>query len=134
MLDINKIMNEFFETSSIGFPSYFGDIKTEEGKNEWGNWVRQSFKSKDGKTRIYSFHQKSSSEDNELIDLKMKLDNAVLKENFEEAVELRDKINSLKKNYDKISDLKKQLRESIDKQDFEKSIELRDKLKELKGQ
>jgi protein-arginine kinase activator protein McsA len=57
---------------------------------------------------------------------------AVEEQNFEEAVELRDKIKNLEKNKEKISVLKKELDECIKTQNFERAIELRDELNSLK--
>jgi protein-arginine kinase activator protein McsA len=72
------------------------------------------------------------SEDDELGNLKEKLNLAIEDQNFEEAVELRDKIKSLEVNKKKISELQAKLDESIKNQDFEKSIEYRDQIKSLK--
>jgi protein-arginine kinase activator protein McsA len=57
---------------------------------------------------------------------------AVEDQNFEEAVELRDKIKNLEKNKEKISGLKKELDECVKIQNFERAIELRDELNSLK--
>jgi protein-arginine kinase activator protein McsA len=64
--------------------------------------------------------------------LKHKLEVAIEKQEFEEAVELRDKIKSLEKNKEKISELQSKLDECVKKQEFEKAIEYRDKIKALK--
>jgi 16S rRNA G966 N2-methylase RsmD len=68
----------------------------------------------------------------ELEILKQKLEMAVEKQNFEEAVELRDKIKNLEENKEKISELNKELEDCIKIQDFEKAIELRDRINTLK--
>ena len=57
---------------------------------------------------------------------------AIENEDFEMAVELRDKIKKLETNQKQIEELEEELKQSIKDQNFEKSIELRDKLKELK--
>ena len=57
---------------------------------------------------------------------------AVEEQDFEKAVELRDKIKSLEKNKEKISELEKKLSECVEKQEYEKAIEYRDKIKALK--
>ena len=56
---------------------------------------------------------------------------AISEENFEVAVNLRDKIKSLEKNGNEIKDLKEKLSVSITEENFEESIKLRDKIKEL---
>ena len=57
---------------------------------------------------------------------------AVEEQDFEQAVELRDKIKNLEENKEKISELNKELEECIKTQNFEKAIEVRDKLNSLK--
>jgi protein-arginine kinase activator protein McsA len=64
--------------------------------------------------------------------LKQKLNIAVDEQNFEEAVELRDKIKNLEKNKEELIKLNKELDECVKKQDFENAIKLRDKIKGLK--
>ena len=75
---------------------------------------------------------KSKVEDKEISNLKKDLEIAVEKQNFEEAVNLRDQIKSLESNGKKINELQTQLNEAIHKQDFETAIELRDEIKNLK--
>jgi protein-arginine kinase activator protein McsA len=60
------------------------------------------------------------------------LQKAIDEQEFEMAVELRDRIKSLEENKDKIAALENDLKEAINKQDFEKAIEIRDGLKKLK--
>jgi protein-arginine kinase activator protein McsA len=72
------------------------------------------------------------TEGDDLIDLKDKLILAIEDQNFEEAVELRDKIKKLEENKEKIFELQSKLDESIKNQEFEKSIEYRDQINKLK--
>ena len=58
---------------------------------------------------------------------------AVESQNFEYAVELRDKIKTLKNVVDEIKGLESQLKKAINDQNFELCIELRNKLNELKS-
>ena len=60
------------------------------------------------------------------------LDDAVEKQDFEKAVELRDKIKKLEDNKEELSKLNNELNECIKKQDFENAIVVRDKIKKLK--
>ena len=69
----------------------------------------------------------------EIYSLKSELQDAVEKQEFEKAVELRDKIKSLEENSEKIQELKSKLQKSIENEDFEKAIELRDKIKKLQS-
>ena len=75
------------------------------------------------------FDNKSTDE---LDEMKHKLELAVEEQDFENAVELRDKIKSLEKNKEKISELEMKLSECVEKQEYEKAIEYRDKIKALK--
>jgi len=114
-------------------PIVFGDVKTETGSDETGNWTKNSFISEDGSLSVTSFVRTGPSskrkETDKLSTLKSKLELAVEKQDFEEAVKLRDEIKKFEKNKEKIESLKSDLEKSIKEQNFEKSIELRDKLK-----
>lgn len=113
----------------------FGKINTESGSDETGNWTKQSFVSEDGSFSITSVVKTNSDfikkDGTKMESLKAKLEKAVEKQDFEEAVRLRDEIKKFEKNKSKIESLKSELEKSIKNQEFEKSIELRDKLKEL---
>lgn len=106
--------------------------KTERGSDENKEWVRTTFTSPDGSLTYSYITRHPKNKDNELQSLKHKLDLSVKNQDFEMAVELRDKIKNLEKNKEKISTLKKELDKSIKNQDFERSIELRDKINSLK--
>ncbi len=98
------------------------------------NWTKRTYKSPDGK---YSFTYmskgfNSNQKSDELNILKNDLEKAVAEQEFEKAVELRDKIKTLEKNKEKISQLEKKLSECVEKQDYEKAIEYRDKINALK--
>jgi hypothetical protein len=98
------------------------------------NWTKRTYKSPDGK---YSFTYmskgfNSNQKSDELNILKNDLEKAVAEQEFEKAVELRDKIKTLEKNKEKISELEKKLSECVEKQDYEKAIEYRDKINALK--
>jgi protein-arginine kinase activator protein McsA len=75
---------------------------------------------------------KDENNTDELDILKNQLQKSVDEQDFEKAVELRDKIKTLEKNKEKISELEKKLSECVEKQDYEKAIEYRDKIKALK--
>lgn len=64
--------------------------------------------------------------------LKQQLEIAIENEDFEKAVELRDKIKKLESNQAEIEKLEMELKKSIKEQNFEKSIEIRDQLRKLK--
>lgn len=111
-----------------------GKVKTESGSDENGNWTKQTFNSEDGSVSITNFVRLGDGKiekSNKLESLKEKLELSIEKQDFEEAVKLRDEIKKLEKNKDKIESLKSELEKSIKEQNFEKSIELRDKIKSL---
>jgi protein-arginine kinase activator protein McsA len=115
--EFNKMMDEMFS-------SPFNDM----------GWNKKSYKSPDGRTS-YTFMSKGFDEEpkiDEVEFLKHKLEKCVALQNFEEAVQLRDKIKKLEENKEKISELKTKLDECVKNQDYEKAIEYRDKIRALK--
>ena len=97
-------------------------------------WDKKTFRSPDGSIS-YTYMTRgfgSGPKNDEIELLKHKLEVAIEKQEFEEAVKLRDEIKSLEDNKEKISALQAKLDECIKKQDFEKAIEYRDKIKALK--
>jgi excinuclease UvrABC helicase subunit UvrB len=96
-------------------------------------WDKKTYRSPDGSISYTYMTRGINNEhkNNELELLKHKLEVAIEKQEFEEAVELRDKIKSLEKNKEKISELQSKLDECVKKQEFEKAIEYRNKIKAL---
>jgi protein-arginine kinase activator protein McsA len=117
--NFNKLFNELFSMDDFFNPRGF---------------EKRTYKSEDGSmTFTYITNKKGDlTESDEIHLLKQKLDLAIESQNFEEAVELRDKIKNLEENKEKISELKKELDDCIKVQDFERAIELRDKINSLK--
>lgn len=100
-----------------------------------GEWKTQTRVSEDGTTRITSYYYGSKddkSSNSGIESLKSQLETAIENEDFEKAVELRDKIKNLESNQKEIEKLELELKQSIKDQNFEKSIEIRDQLKKLK--
>lgn len=124
--DLDSFDDLFFER-----PNLKGKESVQSGTDEQGEWERKTYVSDTG-LFSYSFLTRKSKPIDELSSLKTELDDVVEKQDFERAVELRDKIKNLEKNKEKISTLKKELDESIKNQDFERSIGLRDKINSLK--
>jgi len=82
----------------------------------------------------FTYTTKSTeNETDDLLNLKTELQTAVETQDFEKAVELRDKIKSLEENGEKIQKLKSKLQKCIEKEEFEKAIELRDEIKKLQS-
>ena len=118
--NFEKLINEFFNSDP-----FFG-------RND--NWEKRNYKSDDGTISFtYITNKKGGLEKkDELYLLKQKLEMAVEEQDFEQAVELRDKIKKLEETKEKISELNKELEECITTQNFERAIELRDKINSLK--
>ena len=114
-----------------------GKTKKENGKDDMGNWSKETFTSEDGMIQFTTIFRsgKGESVTNETSDiskLKKQLQLAVDQQEFEKAVELRDKIKYMEENQDKISLLESKLKTAIESQNFERAIEIRDELKQLK--
>jgi excinuclease UvrABC helicase subunit UvrB len=109
----------------------FKDLELSQSETDDGEWERKTYVSDTG-LFSYSYVIRKPKQMDEVSSLKKELDKRIEEQDFEGAVEIRDKIKSLEKNKEKISNLKKQLDESIKLQDFERSIELRDKIDSLK--
>jgi len=134
--DLDSLMNSLFNNEFDPFVMR-GMTNTETGKDENGNWSKETFTSEDGMiqfTTIYRSNNNSQPTQNtsDINKLKKLLQKAIDEQEFEMAVELRDRIKSLEENKDKIAALENDLKEAINKQDFEKAIEIRDELKKLK--
>lgn len=97
------------------------------------NGRRKTFRSDDGSfyvTTLYSNYEPTTED--KLKSLKYELDRMIELQEFEKAVEIRDRIKKLESNKDEIEKLNSELSESIKNQDFEKCVVLRDKIKSLK--
>lgn len=133
--EFESFFNDFDHHFNFKPVRILGETKTEKGTDENGNWVKQSFSSKDGSYKITTFYRTSqntqSYNKNELKQLQKQLDLYVENQEFEKAAELRDKINGLKENNKVIDSLKEQLDEAVRNQDFEKAIKIRDEIKSL---
>lgn len=119
--NFDKLFNELFNSEN----PFFGGLN---------NLEKRTYKSEDGSiTFTYITNVKGDLNKLDELDLlKQNLEIAVDEQNFEEAVELRDKIKNLEQNKEKISELNKELEECIKTQNFERAIEVRDKINSLK--
>ena len=140
--NFNDLFSEF-DSLFDGFSSYSnpmvvrGKKNVNSGNDENGTWTEETFTSEDGTyqiTTIYRYndstHKKDSSEVSVLRD---KMSKAVESQDYETAAQLRDKINSIESNKEKIQELQSQLDDAVSKHDFEKAIKLRDKIKKYKS-
>lgn len=134
--DFDSFFNEFDSFFNQPF-NIMGETKTEKGQDSKGEWVKQTFTSKDGSIRTTTFvrtvgsNKTKSASSVKIGDLKSELEACVEKQEFEKAAELRDLIKSIENNKQKIDDLNSELEVAVKNQNFEKAIELRDKIKKL---
>jgi len=140
---LKEMMNELDEM--IGsFNHEFSSITNEEpqsneGSDKNGEWKTETYTSPNGMFRyvITTTHRtpnkKSPEETDEISLLKKELQDCVERQEFERAVEVRDKIKNLEKNQDEIKNLQTKLDDAISNQDFESAIKLRDKLNKIKS-
>ena len=129
-------MNSMFNNS----PLYVkGKSNVENGKDENGQWTKESFISDDGSYSITTIVRtntegtKPEVSNTKLNQLKKELSVAVEEQEFETAAKLRDQIKSLEVNKEKIDELKTKLDNAVSKQDFENAIKIRDQIKELES-
>lgn len=128
--DLTSFDDNFFTMN----PNIIGKGSVESGVDENGEWEKKTFTSNDG-SFTYSFFTKTSKNKNELNEvdlLKKELEQCIEKQDFESAVEIRDKIKNIETNKDKLIKLNLELDECIKDQDFEKAIKIRDSIKKIK--
>lgn len=99
-----------------------------------GEWEKRTYVSENG---LFSYtylirKSKPNNSKDEIYNLKQELETCVENQEFERAVELRDKIKNLEENKEELSKLNNELNECIKNQDFERAIVLRDTIKKLK--
>ena len=135
--DFNELFNSFDRL--FGMQPMIGKTKTENGSDDSGDWKKETFTSNDGMftvtsfTRVYGEDLNSSKQISEIDLLKSNLDLAVKNEEFEKAIELRDKIKNLETNSKNIKELEEKLNLAIKSEDFEQAIKIRDEIKKLKS-
>ena len=114
----------------------FDEMFFSQVDSQLGEWKTQTKLSEDGTTRITTYYRGNEpfgiKKPSGVKSLEKQLEIAIENEDFEMAVELRDKINKFKTNQKQIEELEEKLKQSIKDQNFEKSIEIRDQLKELR--
>ena len=137
--DMMNELDEMLGSVNQEFSSMFNEESSiKEGSDENGKWKTETYTSPNGMFRYvittsYGNPKKIvKKESDEISLLKKELEECVEKQEFEKAVELRDKIKKLELNKEELSKLNKELNESVKKQDFENAIKLRDKIKSLK--
>lgn len=140
--DMIKSLNEKLRKFGFEPVDFNMNYSSESSFDENGEWTKTTYTNSDGTTKIITI-KKSNGDDetrkqskvssNDLKFLEKELSRAVESQNFEYAVELRDKIKTLKNVVDEIKGLESQLKKAISEQNFELCIELRNKINELKS-
>ena len=140
--DMIKSLNEKLKKFGFEPMNLDMDYSSESGFDVNGMWSKTTYTSSDGTTKIITIKKNNGDDEtkkqskissNDLKFLEKELSRAVESQNFEYAVELRDKIKTLKNVVDEIKGLESQLKKAINEQNFEMCIELRNKLNELKS-
>jgi excinuclease UvrABC helicase subunit UvrB len=132
-----EILNEIFSQDNQKFNApmdgFFKGLKSEDISKEIKKYRNSVRKSSDGlfTTISFVFTNPPFSDKSEINELKSKLDECILNQDFEDAAKLRDKIKELENNSSKVKDLKKELDVAIKEQNFERAIEIRDELKKI---
>jgi excinuclease UvrABC helicase subunit UvrB len=129
--NFDKLFKEFDEMF-FEQPHLKNKEKIESVSDENGDWEKRSYVSDTGLFSYTFLTRKSNKPTNEIDTLKYELNICVENQDFEKAVELRDKIKKLESNKEELTKLNKELDECVKKQDFENAIKLRDKIKSLK--
>ena len=120
---------------------YFGKSFTNymlEADYKDGEWTKSTYTSEDGSTTVVTMSKgfggkkPNTNMSNNIDYLKSQLDRAVESQDFEKAVELRDRISKLKDVEGKVKELEVELSKAIKEQKFERCIEIRDEIKNLR--
>lgn len=135
--NFNRILREL-----ESFDELFNDLTPKRGKenvqsgiDDKGEWEKRSYVSDNGLFSYTYFTRNGNTlnkDKNEINNLRLELDECVEKQDFEKAVELRDRIKKLEENKEELKVLNKELNECVKNQDFERAIVVRDKIKKLK--
>jgi excinuclease UvrABC helicase subunit UvrB len=136
--NFNNLNRLFRDLNS--FDEFFDDLshlkdkeQVQTGKDENGEWERRTYVSDTGLFSYSFLTRKTGAQKlDDISNLKNMLEDAVEKQEFEKAVELRDKIKKIEDNKEELLKLNNELNECIKNQDFERAIVLRDTIKKLK--
>lgn len=118
----NRLFDDFFSRNE-----FFNFDQFLTGDN---NLEKRVYTNEDGSVNVV--YIKNGKNRNEIDELKQKLDMVIENQEFELAVELRDRIKNLEQNQEEIKKLNDELKSHIQNQDFEKCIEVRNKINSLK--
>ena len=143
----NELNNMFGRSNPFGGGfGIHGKNNVEKGKDENGEWNKETFTSNDGKVVITSFIRTSGFDDDMLMNpfknkkqkdnglegLQKELQLAIESEDYELAIAIRDKIKQRENSQESIDKLEAELKQVIADHNFERAIEIREELKKLK--
>jgi excinuclease UvrABC helicase subunit UvrB len=143
----NELNNMFGRNNQFGGRfGIHGKNNVEKGKDENGEWNKETFTSEDGKIVITSFVRNSGFDDDMMTNmfksrkkqevsgdrLKSELQRAIENEDYELAIAIRDKMKKLENSQEEIEKLENELKQVISDHNFERAIEIREELKKLK--
>jgi excinuclease UvrABC helicase subunit UvrB len=143
----NELNNMFGRNNPFrGRFGIHGKNNVEKGKDENGEWNKETFTSEDGKIVITSFVRNSGFDDDMMTNmfksrkkqevsgdrLKSELQRAIENEDYELAIAIRDKMKKLENSQEEIEKLENELKQVISDHNFERAIEIREELKKLK--
>ena len=143
----NELNNMFGRNNPFGGRfGIHGKNNIEKGKDENGEWNKETFTSEDGKIVITSFVRNSGFDDDMMTNmfksrkkqevsgyrLKSELQRSIENEDYELAIAIRDKMKKLENSQEEIEKLENELKQVISDHNFERAIEIREVLKKLK--
>lgn len=130
--DLNRLLMEM--DPFVNLNALTVKEQTQTGSDEDGDWEKRTYVSDSGLFSYTYFTKKSNKSEkiDESTKLKSELDKCVEEQDFERAVELRDKIKKVEETKEDMVKLNDELNECIKKQDFEGAIIVRDKINSLK--
>jgi hypothetical protein len=141
----DELFNQFFNNDFFNNDMFSNRLLGNNNlpkTNSWsddngGQWFEKNWESPDGTSkgysRVYVFNpQQQTEQPNKNNDLQSQLKEAVAKEDYEKAAELKKQIDTQKENKDKINELQSQLKLAVQKEDYLKAAELKKEIDKIK--
>lgn len=129
--DASYTQTSFYKTKNGGkMPNFFNTENSwfDEAVREYNTMNEFNVQRKDVKST-----EAGKAYTDRITILRTELEEAIKKQKFEEAVKLRDEINSAERSNLELQTLKAELEVLVKNYNFEKAIEVRDKINEIEG-